>query len=133
VLFLPGVKKLMSLFSFPCSTLLWSRCFITHTKLQLCPLFCRKSILSGQSSSIGVAKTKQSNGVTPRKLSHWLAGCFMTCSKTVKVDPLPLLRAFSTATQAIAVANVLVLLICKVHAGELHLHLGTTLLLSFHV
>lgn len=133
VSFLPGVKKLMSPFSFPSSTFLWSRsCFITHTKLQLCPLFCRKSNLSGQSSNMVVAKTKWSTGVTPRKLSHWLAGSFMTCSKTVKVDPLPLLRAFCTATQTIAVENVLVLN-GKVMVGELHLHVGTALFLSFHV
>lgn len=57
----------------------------------------------------------------------------MTCSKTVKVDPLPLPRAFFTATQATAVKNALILLICKVIVGEFHLHKGTTLLLTFHV
>lgn len=122
----------MSSFSFPSSTFLWSRgCFITHTKLQLFALFCRKSNLSGQSSYMLVAKTKWSNGVTLGKLSHWLAGTFMNCSKTIKVDPLSLLRAFFTATQAVAGKNVLV--IYKVTVGELHLHKGPTLFLSSHV
>lgn len=123
----------MALFSFPSSTFQWSRgCFITHTKPQLCPLFCRKSNLSGQSSYMVVVKAKWSNGVTLRNQSHWLAGSFMTCCKT-NCDGRSITFAENIFHCNSGGSSKKCPCDLQSHCWELHLHKGTALSFSFQV